>query len=190
MATTRRAMHVLEDDALDLELASTLISAQSDTDALYALSLLRGSTSDQHLVMLANLRELLLEMPACPFRVACDLDVLARAAEYEATGRSYRRRFESNHGVFGLEFIGRGNMCDSVVVHTPASRFELCSDGPHELDPLTLAIFCNHAIVLDAAIEALEYLGWPLAPKFYLTIDDFYSEHAAQAAGRAVEELF
>ena len=183
-------MHVLEDDNVDLDLASTLVSAKSDSDALYALSLLRGTTSDQHLLLLANLRELLLEMPACPFHVACDLDVLARAADYEDTGRSYRRVFESDHGVFGLEFVGQGNMCEAVFVHTPASRFELYGNGYHELDGETLAVFANHAILLDAAIDALEYLGWTLEPKIYLTVEDFYAEHAAEAAGRAVRELF
>jgi hypothetical protein len=190
MASTRRAMHVLEDERIDLDVASTLVSAQSDSEALYAFSLLRGTTSDMHLVMLANLRELLLEMPACPFRAACDLDVLARASDYEDTGRSYRRRFESDHGVFGLEFVGRGNVCEAVFVHTPASRFELYGNGYHELDPETLQVFANHAILLDAAIDALEHLGWALEPKIYLCVDDFYAEHAATAAGNAVRELF
>lgn len=190
MATTRRAMHFLQDEHLDLDLASTLVSTKSDPDALYAFSLLRGTTSDSHLLMLANLRELLLEMPQCPFRASGDLDILARAAHYEDTGHSYRRRFESDHGVFGLEFVGRGNACQGVLVHTPAHRFELYGDGPHELNAETLAIFTNHAILLDAAIEALELLGWGLVPKIYLSVDDFYAEYAAAAAQRAFDELF
>lgn len=190
MASTRRAMHLLDDERIDLDLASTLISAQSDADALFAFSLLRGTTSDRHLVMLANLRELLLVMPDCPFRTACDLDVLSRGCDYEDTGRSYRRRFESDHGVFGLEFVGRDNHCDAVVVHTPASRFELCGHGYHELNAETLAIFANHAILLDAAIDALEQIGWALDPKIFLSVEDFYTEYAAGAAVRAVHELF
>lgn len=183
-------MHVLEDESIDLDLASTLISAHSDSDALFAFTLLRGTTSDRHLVMLANLRELLLVMPDCPFRTACDLDVLARACDYEATGRSYRRRFESDHGVFGLEFVGQGNFCESVLVHTPASRFELYGNGYRELNAETLAIFANHAILLDAAIDALEELGWALDPKIFLSVEDFYAEYGAAAASHAVQQLF
>lgn len=189
MSSTRRAMHVLEEEPIDLDLASTLVSAESDSDAAIAFSLLRGTTHDRHLVMLANLRALLLEMPACPFSVACDLNVLSRACGYEETGRSYRRRFESCHGAFGLEFIGSGKTCEAIVVHTPASRFELYGDGSHELDAETLAIFARHSILLDAAIEALLQLGWPLDPKIYLCADDFVTETAA-AAGQAVLELF
>jgi len=183
-------MHVLEDEKIDLDLASTLVSAQKDSDALFAFSLLRGTTSDLHLVMLANLRELLLVMPDCPFHTACDLDVLSRACDYEDTGRSYRRRFESDHGVFGLEFVGRGNLCEAVLVHTPASRFELYGHGYHELNAETLAIFANHAILLDAVIDALEQLGWALDPKIFLSVEDFYAEYRAGAAAHAVHELF
>lgn len=183
-------MHVLEDERIDLGLASTLVSAQADPDALYAFSLLRGTTPDEHLVMLANLRELLLVMPDGAFRTACDLDVLARGYGYEDTGRSYRRRFESDHGVFGLEFVGRGNYCEAVLVHTPGSRFALYGHGYHELNPETLALFANHAIVLDAAIDALEQLGWALDPKIFLSVEDFYAEYAAGAAAHAVQELF
>ena len=190
MASTRRAMHVLEDECIDLDLASTLISAQSDSDALFAFSLLRGTASDKHLVMLANLREVLLVMPDGPFRTAFDLDVLSRACDYEDTGRSYRRRFESDHGVFGLEFVGQGNFCEEVLVHTPASRFELYGHGYHELNAETLAIVANHAILLDAAIEALEQLGYALDPKIFLSVEDFYAEYAAGAAAHAVKELF
>lgn len=183
-------MHVLEDEHIDLELASTLVSARVDADALIAFSLLRGTTSDAHLVMLANLRELLLVMPEAAFHTACDLDILSRGCDYEDTGRSYRRRFESDHGVFGLEFMGRGNYCEGVLVHTPASRFELYGHGYHELNAETLAIFANHAILLDAVIDGLEQLGWPLEPKIFLGVEDFIAEYAAEAAANAVQELF
>lgn len=183
-------MHVLEDERIDLELASTLVSAHADADALYAFSLLRGATSDAHLLMLANLRELLLVMPDGAFRTACDLDVLSRGCDYEDTGRSYRRRFESDHGVFGIEFVGRGNYCEAVLVHTPASRFEFCGHGYHELAAETLTVFANHAILLDAVIDALEQLGWALDPKIFLSVEDFYAEYSADAAAHAVRELF
>jgi len=189
MASTRHAMHVLEEEHVDFELISTLVSASSDSEALIALSLLRDALSERHLTMLVNLREVLIEMPVGPFPTGVDLDILARACGYEDTGRSYRRRFESNHGAFGIEFVGRSRTCDAIVVHTPASRFELCKNADHELGAETLAVFANHAILLDAALEALMQLGLTLDPKIYLCADDFIDEH--QAAGRsAVMELF
>lgn len=189
MASTRHAMYVLEEERVDFELASTLVSASSDAEAMIALSLLRDTLGDRHLTMLVNLREVLIEMPVGPFSTGADLEILALACGYEDTGRSYRRRFESNHGVFGLEFVGRSRTCEAIVVHTPASRFELCRNADHELGAETLAIFANHAILLDAALEALMQLGLSLNPKIYLCADDFIGEH--QAAGRsAVMELF
>ncbi len=43
---------------------------------------------------------------------------------------------------------------------------------------------------LDALLEALEVLGLPLCPPFYLTVEDFLAEHGAAAASAAFEELF
>lgn len=189
MASTRHAMHALEDERVDYGLASTLVSASSESDALIAFSLLRGAISDRHLVMLVNLRELLLEMPTCPFSTPCDLEILARACGYEDTGRSYRRGFESNHGVFGLEFVGRLRTCEAILVHTPLSRFDLYKNGDHELDAETLTIFAHHATLIDAAIEALQQMGLSLDPKFYLSAEDFLREHQ-DAAGCVVRDLF
>lgn len=190
MARTRRAMYALETPEVDIELATSLVASKSDAEAVIALSLLRGTLSDAHLVLLANLRELLRELPESPFRTGEGLEMLARAGLYENTGRSYRRAFDSNHGVFGLEFLGRGNTCLGIVVHTPASRFMLRGDSDAHFDAETLEVLVNHAILLDAVIEGIELLGMPLTPKIYLSVDDFLSENSAAAATGAFTELF
>ena len=183
-------MHVLERERIDLDLASALVSAQSEFEAMIAFSLLRDTVPEPQLTMLVNLRELLLEMPAVPFRTAGDLNLLERTFGYEYTGRSYRRQFDSSDGgVFGLEFVGHDNTCEAILVHTPASRFSLSHNGDHELDAETLAVFARHEVLLDAAFEALGLLGWVLDPKIYLSVDDFVGEHAA-AAGNGALDLF
>lgn len=190
MSDTRRAMQAITASNADPELVAALLSAISDADAVVSFSLLRGTIPDADLLMLANLREVLFELPEAPFRVGEDLELLARGGEYEDTGRSYRRVFESAHGVFGLEFAGRGKQCDGIIVHTPAGRLQLGPVGSFQLDSEMITLFVRHRIVLDALLDALELLGIPLSPAIYVTVEDFLIEHAAAAATEAFTELF
>ncbi len=190
MADTRRAMQVITMSDADPELVAALLSARSDSDAVVSFSLLRGTIPDAELLMLLNLREVLFELPQVPFRVGEDLELLASSGAYEDTGRSYRRRFKSGHGVFGIEFVGRNRQCEGIFVHTPASRMRLGPSGDYRLDAEMIAVFVYHRIVLDALLDALALLGLPLAPVIYVSADDFLVEHGAAAASQAFGELF
>ena len=190
MADTRRAMHAITASAADPALTATLLSADTDNEAVYAFSLLRGTIPDEHLLMLANLRELLFELPEPPFRVGENLDLLARAGGYEDTGRSYRRRFDSVNGVFGLEFLGRTKECEGIVVHTPSSRQMLRGAEGYRLDEALIGLFVSERILLDALLEALGLLGLPMSPPIYMDVDDFLAEHGAEAASKAFSDLF
>jgi len=190
MADTRRAIRVISASKADPELVAALLSAASNTEAVVSFTLLRGTIPDADLVQLVNLREVLSVLPDAPFRVGEDLDMLARAGGYEATARSYRRRFESSHGVFGLEFVGLGRQCDGIFVHTPACRMQLEPSGSYRLDPELITLFVRHHIVLDALLEALALLGLPMSPAIYVTADDFLAEHGAAAVTAAFRELF
>ncbi len=190
MADTRRAMRSLSSSGADPELVAALLSAVSDADAVVSFSLLRGTIPDEELVLLANLREVLFELPEPPFRVGEDLALLELGDAYEDTGRSYRRLFTSSHGVFGLEFLGRGRQCDGIVVHTPKSRMELSTAGDYRIDTEMITLFVNHRILLDALLEALALLGVPMSPAIHVTPEDFLEEHGPAAASQALGELF
>jgi hypothetical protein len=190
MADTRRAMHAITTSHADPELTAALLSAERDADAVYAFQLLRGTIPDADLLMLANLREVVSELPEPPFRVGEDLELLANAAGYEDTGYSYRRRFDATAGVFGLEFLGRTKLCEGIVVHTPSSRQMLCGAQGYRLDSQIIGLFVSERILLDALLEALELLGLPMSPKIYVSPNDFLIEHGAEAAAQAFDELF
>ena len=182
-------MHVLEGSDADSELVSSLLVADSEAEATIAFTLLRGTIDDDELLMFANLREVLAELPSLPFRTGEALDILSRAGGYEDTERSYRRLFETSGGVFGVEFVGRAHGCEDIAVHTPDARRSLrTSDGA--IDQRMLALFVRHGILLDAVLEALGLLGWPMQPIIYLTADDFLADHGAAAARNAIDELF
>lgn len=183
-------MQEIDIDSVDLDLVEELLLSRSDADAAMAYTALRPVLPSRSLVMLANLREVIATLPAAPFQAGTGLDALTTAGGYEHTGHSYRRVFESEHGVFGLEFVGGGTMCEGVVVHTAASRFSLHGDEATVLDTDILRVFVHHEILLDAVLEALQLLGYVFEPPIYVTPDDFINEHGAKAAGRAFQELF
>ena len=190
MATTRRAMRTLEASHADPELVASVLSARSDAEATVAFSLLRYSLSDAELVQLANLREILRLLPTGPFRTGDSLEILGRAAGYECTGRSYRRAFESSSGVFGVEFLGADHMCQGIVVHTPTGRRALGGGELSSIDKKLLPLLVEHAILLDAILEALELLGSSLVPVIYVSPDDFVEEHGRETAVETFGGLF
>lgn len=190
MADTQRALAALDATQADLELVETLLTARSDAEAVLAYSLLRSSFDDRPLVMLANLREVISELPDPPFVTGTGLDALESAADYESTGHSYRRLFESDHGMFGLQFVGGGTLCEGIVIHTATSRLNLHGDERTSVDHAMLQVLVHHGVLLDALLEGLQILGYPLDPKIYVSADDFVKEHGAAAAGQAFGELF
>ncbi|MDZ4168136.1 MAG: hypothetical protein U1E26_00580 [Coriobacteriia bacterium] len=189
MADTRRALHQIPDD-LDFDLVETLLTSRSDAEAVLAYGVLREILPARALLMLANLREIIALLPESPFTSGTGLDALERAGAYEPTGRSYRRLFESDHGVFGLEFIGEGTLCEGIVAHTATSRYALTGDAHATIDHQMLLVFVSHDVLLDAILEGLQILGHVLEPPIYVTIDDFPNEHGTAAAVQAFDDLF
>lgn len=190
MPDTKRALNEIDVTSVDLELVETLLLSRSDGEAAIAYSALKGVLPARALVMLANLREVIAELPEAPFLAGTGLDTLASAGGYEHTGRSYRRLFESDHGIYGLEFLGGGTYCDGIVIHTATSRFVLHGDEESKLDHDILKVFVCHETVLDSVLEALQLLGYAFEPPIYVTVDDFLAEHGHKAAGEMIKELF
>lgn len=190
VATTRRVMQTIGSAHADSELVTALLAANSEAEATMAFALLRDALSERELIEIANLRELLIEVPTGPFRTGESLEILERAGGYEFTGRSYRRVFDSSQGVFGIEFLGEVRDCGGIVVHTPAGRCPLCAVGETRIDESVLPLLVRHGILLDAILEALELLGSPLDPTIYVTADDFVAEHGASPMREAFGDLF
>lgn len=177
------------DPAARLELAATLLTTPSDAEAVLAYSLLRPSLAESQLVALANLRELIALLPAPPFCPPVELETLGFSA-YESTGHSMRRLFESDHGIFGIEFTGLGSLCSGASVLTTSSRFSLHPDSESALDETMLEVFMNHELVFDVIADAASLLGLGFPSRPYTDVDDFPATHAAAAAGQAFGELF
>ena len=190
MPDTRRVMQAIERSGADTELVTSLLTTRSDADAVVAFTLLRGTIGERELLMIANLRGLLQELPSGPFRTGTSLEMLERAAGYENTGRSYRHVFDSSQGVFGVEFLGSANDCGGILIHTLAGRRVFSGSETATIDEALVPLLVDHGTLLDAVLEALELLGSPLDPAIYVTDDDFLAEHGAAAARDTFGELF
>jgi hypothetical protein len=183
-------MQTIESAHADSELVASLLAAKSDAEAAVAFALLRDMLSDRELLEIANLRELLNELPTGSFRTGESLEILERGAGYEFTGRSYRRVFDGSQGVFGVEFLGQVRDCEGIVVHTPQGRRALSPAGETRIDESLLPLLVGHRILLDAILEALGLLGSPLDPTIYVTVDDFVAEHCGGTMREAIGDLF
>ena len=187
VADTRRVMRTIQSVQADPELVTAFLAARSSAEATVAYAVLRETLPDCEMLQLANLRALIGELPVGPFRTGESLDILERAAGYEFTGRSFRRIFDSRRGVFGLEFLGAVRECEGIAVHTPAGRRMLVGSEDEQIDEAILPLLVDHAILLDAILEALGLLGCPLEPSIYVSIDDFALENPAAGACEGFE---
>lgn len=182
MTTVGRGLAVAAENAssVDAELVRTLLNATSPIEVNLALALLRQSVAEEDLVRLVNLREILADVPTPPFTSGVELGVLARVLGYERTERSWRTFVEVPQGVCGLEFIGDGNAVGGIVMHTLEGRVVLHGSADSILSPAALEVLMRHRELADALLDALRELGMPIAPHFYLSMDDYLAEHARE----------
>lgn len=161
---------------VDVELVQTLLNATSPVEVTLALALLRQSTPENDLVRMVNLREILADVPTPPFAAGTDLAVLGRALGYERTERSWRTFVDCEAGICGIEFIGDGNAVAGIVLHAVEGRVVLHGAADSIISPAALDMLMRYEELADALIEALREIGMPLAPLFYLSMNDFISE--------------
>jgi len=173
------ARHVRSIDAAPVQI---LLNATSPAQVDAAVALLRQHLSEDELVRLVNLREVLSDVPTPPFTAGTELDVLGRVLDYEHTGRSWRSLVDSPRGVCGIEFIGDGNAVAGVVLHTLEGRVVLHGAADSLVSPAALDVLTRYEELAEALMDALREIGMPLAPLFYLSMDDFLAEHAADAS--------
>lgn len=173
----------------DRALVAEVLSAVDEGQAAFALTLLRETLSERSVTVLANLREVMRCVPSIPFLTSNSIDALG-ALGYEATSRSLRRVYDDGGEVFGLEFLGQGKVVEAIVIHT--------RDGRHCLracEDLIVDEGVAHVMVVDSGLslgllEALHTLGVCCEPKFWKSSVEYFDNHAANAAGRALGELF
>ena len=165
MPKTRRVFDMIETLAVDPDLVRDLLLSRSMLDAAAAYTSLRGVVPDGALLMLANLREVIAEIPETPFLTGQPIEILEHVADYERCVNSYRRAYRGRtQAGFTLEFIGQGTECEAIVIEVGASRFNLAGDMEYMIDPEVLDLALEHRTLIDEILRALQTLGVALDP--------------------------
>jgi hypothetical protein len=178
-------------DSEDGSLIRAIINSTSVTEVGVAVGLLCDAVSRRTLVSALNLREILAELPSAPFAMAVDFASLSRIASLERRGQSWVKRLSVGPRAPEIEVIGQGNLCYDMVVRIgEASSF--LKPGPVGADfikPDALELCLESEDLLRGVIELTRNMGVVQNPRFYITVEDWLTEHAEESM-RGLADLF
>ncbi|MDO8964469.1 MAG: hypothetical protein Q7W30_08280 [Coriobacteriia bacterium] len=176
----------------DGDLLRTLVNSVSQVEAGLALGILRDKgVPDRTLVRMLNLRELLMELPASPFPMRVDFDMLSRLNGFTSRLGCYSRNYSDPEGRFRIEVLGQGNLCYDIVVCVGKQKAFL-KPAPVKADfvrPEALELLLAREEMLREVIEIVRSMGMVFNPNFYMSVDDWLMEHAAESV-LGMEDLF
>jgi len=174
------ASRVATEDGL---LIRTVVNATSTTEAGFAVGLLGEVIPRRSVVAALNLREILREIPESPFTMCTDFDTLSRVAGLERRAQSWVKRLGTGDGAPEIEVLGQGNLCYDVVVRL-GERSSLLKPGPVNGDYVkaeALELLLENEDLLREVIELTQDMGVVHNPRFYMTVEDWQIEHAAES---------
>jgi hypothetical protein len=162
------------------ELFNVLLNATSAAEANLALEVLRGLVPEKPLVTACNLREVLRTLPCSPFQMAVDELTLMRTARLEkdiaVLGKKLPDGIEvcvTTAGNLVLDLIVKAN--GAKYYWTPIPR------GHDFVNPAVVELAVTSGYLIDDVIELVKCMGVVFNPKFYLSLEDFHMEYAAEA---------
>lgn len=165
------------------ELLRILLNATSAAEADFALHILRESVPERDLLAAVNIREALCELPACPFAMATDIETLVRVLPMTKDRSAWRRTRADAGGDYDLVVLGDGNLCYDLLV-TADGRNQFWTPHPANgavVHPDALDLVMSRETLLAEVVALVQAMGLPFSPVFYLSLDDWMLEHAAEA---------
>lgn len=170
------------------ELFHIVLNSTSATEANIALEVLSGSVPERTLVAACNLREVLAELPATPFAMRVDEDTLAGAAGLTRHMAVLERVLDDGTV---LAVTTAGNLVlDILVAHRGERHY--WNPVPIDTDRVTASVLdavVDSPDLLDSVIELITAMGMVFNPTFYLSLEDWKLEYAADVF-EGIGELF
>jgi hypothetical protein len=162
------------------ELFHVLLNASSAAEANLALEVLRGLVPEKPLVTACNLREVLRSLPASPFQMAVDTETLMKAAgltrDIAVLGK------ELPDGVEVCVTTAGNLVLDLIVKADGEKHYWTPIPATHDfVNPAVIDLVITSSYLLDALMDLVRAMGVVFNPKFYLSIEDFHMEYAAEA---------
>ena len=162
------------------DLLRVLLNAASVAEANLALQLLVDSVPEKVLVGACNLREVLSELPSTPFTMRADEATLARTAGLE-------RHIAAMSKVLGdgceLVVTTAGNLVLDVIVRHEGEKlfWNAVPVTDDFVNTGVLDLVVGSEYLLDAVIDLATCMGAVFNPKFYVSLEDWRIEYAADA---------
>lgn len=161
------------------DLFRVLLNATGVAEANLALGLLRDSVPEKPLVTACNLREVLRTLPATPFPMRVDEQTLVKTAHLE---RHMATMGKMLPGGIELVVTTAGNLVlDLIVRHEGTKHFWTPVPIIDDYVNAEIVDLCvTSGYLLDEVIDLVKCMGLVFNPTFYLSLDDWSLENAAE----------
>jgi hypothetical protein len=135
---------------------------------------------EKPLVTACNLREVLRSLPVSPFVMRVDEQTLIGAAGLEKDIAVLRKFLPDG---IELAVTTAGNLVLDLIIKTADQKY-FWSPVPIQyefVNPSTIDLIFKSEYLLDAVIDLVTSMGVVFNPKFYLSLEDFHLEYAAES---------
>ena len=171
------------------DLFRVLLNATSIAEASLALQELRDVVPEKALITACNLREVLHALPRSPFTMRVDEETLRRTFGLDKDVAALSKDLP-DHLV--LVMMTAGNLVLDFIVKdhgekhfwTPIPMRDDC------VNPDVVDLVVSSGYLLDEVIELVKCMGCVFNPRFYLSLEDWLDEHAAEVMDSLIGELF
>ena len=170
------------------DLFEVLLDSTSQTEANFALGILRRQVPEKSLVAAVNLREVLAALPSSPFPMRVDEQTLMNSAGLTKSGACMGKVIGEG---LELHVTTAGSLVLDIIVRTWDAKYYL-SPIPANDDFVTLPLIdliVRSDVLLDEIIGLVTCMGVVFNPKFYLSVEDWHLEYAKEAM-TGLEDLF
>jgi hypothetical protein len=172
-------------------LIRAVVNSSSTTEAGFAVGLLGETLPRRSLVAALNLREVLRELPESPFIMRTDFETLARIAGLVRRKQSWVKRLGRGKDAPEIELLGQGNLCYDVVIRA-GDAMSFLKPGPINGDlikPEALELLFENEGLLREIIDLMQDMGVVHNPRFYMTVEDWQLEHAAESMAGLMDQF-
>jgi hypothetical protein len=157
-----------------------LLNSTSAAEANLALEVLSTLVPSKPLVTACNLREVIRSLPVSPFTMRVDERTLVRTARLTTDMASLRKRLPDDVEVV---VTTAGNLVLDLIVKNDGEKYFWTPIPVTQnfVNPAIIDLLITSGYLLDEVIELVKCMGMVFNPKFYLSLEDFHLEYAADA---------
>ncbi|TLM72405.1 MAG: hypothetical protein FDZ70_08415 [Actinobacteria bacterium] len=191
MITTVRELDKLrllyEGDCRDM--MRVFLAARSVAEADLALAGLHDVLPERTLVSLANLREVIAEVPVPPCSIRVEAPALAQISGYAKERGSYVKPVGPDGCLVFV--LAEGNLLFDIVLGDGAERVFLAPQGNGEdrVNPRAVDLLMERSGLLEELVDLTVHMGLVFNPTLYLSLEDWALEHAGESLA-GLQDLF